>query len=118
MLSKNTLEMIDFNYLRKFFTLLLVLGLIVSCSSDTGRQSESTIPINRTEQLSDVLPSWNDGPAKRTITGYIEDVTNPNSLNFIAVADRIATFDNDGTLWSEQPLYFQFFFAMESYLSI
>ena len=61
----------------------------------------------------DPLPSWESGDTKNAIMHYVQDVTNPSSPNFIPVEDRIATFDNDGTLWSEQPIYFQLFFAMD-----
>lgn len=61
----------------------------------------------------DPLPSWNEGKAKASILSYVGDVTNPQSPNFIPAADRIATFDNDGCLWSEQPAYFQLFFAID-----
>ncbi len=56
------------------------------------------------------LASWNDGPAKQAIVDFVTTVTTPGS-GFIAVADRIATFDNDGTLWVEQPLPPQFDFV-------
>jgi hypothetical protein len=59
------------------------------------------------------LTSWNEGPAKSAIINYVNDVTNRESKNFINVPDRIATFDNDGNLWSEQPAYFQLFFAID-----
>ena len=61
----------------------------------------------------DTLPSWNDGKSKTNIVNYVKAVTDKNSLDFIPVVDRIAVFDNDGTLWSEQPAYFQLFFAMD-----
>jgi hypothetical protein len=60
------------------------------------------------------LASWNDGVTKNNIIFYIEDVTNSNSQNFIPEEDRIATFDNDGTLWSEKPYYFQAYFMIYS----
>ena len=63
--------------------------------------------------VSDPLPSWNEGKTKSAIIDFVNDVTNPNSANFINVADRIAAFDNDGNLWSEQPAYFQLFFAID-----
>jgi len=63
--------------------------------------------------VSDPLPSWNEGKTKSAIIDFVNDVTNPQSANFIEVADRIATFDNDGNLWSEQPAYFQLFFAID-----
>jgi phosphoglycolate phosphatase-like HAD superfamily hydrolase len=60
----------------------------------------------------DPLPSWNAGPAKTSITDYVARVTRPGT-DFVPPAERIAVFDNDGTLWAEQPIYFQFAFAME-----
>ena len=62
---------------------------------------------------SDPLPSWNDTPSKRAIVAFVERVTRPGSPDFVPVAERIATFDNDGTLWSEQPMYFQAFFMLD-----
>lgn len=62
---------------------------------------------------SDRLPSWNDGTSKTNIINYVSEVTDKSSSDFIAVKDRIAVFDNDGTLWGEQPAYFQLFFAMD-----
>lgn len=61
----------------------------------------------------DPLPSWNNGPAKKAITSFVEKVTRNGSADFVPVADRIATFDNDGTLWAEQPMYFQLIFALD-----
>ena len=59
------------------------------------------------------LPSWNDGPTKQSITDFVAKVTKEGSPDFVPVAERIATFDNDGTLWCEQPMYFQLFFALD-----
>lgn len=61
----------------------------------------------------DPLPSWNETPAKKTIIVFVERVTKKGSPDFVPVAERIATFDNDGCLWAEQPLYFQLFFAID-----
>lgn len=61
----------------------------------------------------DPLPSWNEGTAKKSIIGFVERVTKAGGPDFIEPAERIATFDNDGTLWAEQPLYFQFLFALD-----
>ena len=60
----------------------------------------------------DPLPSWNDTAPKKAIVAFVEKVTKQGSPDFVPVAERIATFDNDGTLWSEQPMYFQFLFAL------
>lgn len=61
----------------------------------------------------DPLPSWNDTPAKQALLHFVERTTTPGSPDFVPVPERIATFDNDGTLWSEQPLYFQAFFILD-----
>ena len=66
-----------------------------------------------TANARDPLPSWNDGPAKKSITAFVEKVTKPDSPDFVPPAERVATFDNDGTLWAEQPMYFQFLFALD-----
>ena len=61
----------------------------------------------------DPLPSWNDGPAKKSIVAFVEKVTKAGSPDFVPVAERIATFDNDGTLWCEKPMPVQLFFALD-----
>ena len=61
----------------------------------------------------DPLPSWNDTAQKKAIVTFVERVTKESSLDFVPPSDRIATFDQDGTLWAEQPMYFQFFFALD-----
>ena len=62
---------------------------------------------------SDPLPSWNDGDAKASITQFVQKVTSKGSPAFVPPAERIAVFDNDGTLWAEQPMYFQLAFTMD-----
>lgn len=61
----------------------------------------------------DPLPSWNAGDSKDAIVQFVQKVTDPASPDFVPVEDRIATFDNDGTLWCEQPMYFQLAFALD-----
>jgi len=61
----------------------------------------------------DALPSWNEGPSKKAIVEFVKQVTKEGSPNFVAPAERIAVLDNDGTLWSEQPAYFQLLFAID-----
>ena len=61
----------------------------------------------------DPLPSWNDGPAKARIVGFVQAVTEQGGKDYVPPADRIAVFDNDGCLWSEQPAYFQLLFAID-----
>jgi phosphoglycolate phosphatase-like HAD superfamily hydrolase len=59
------------------------------------------------------LASWTDGEARRSIVAFVERVTKEGSPDFVPPSDRIAVFDNDGTLWAEQPMYFQFLFAID-----
>jgi phosphoglycolate phosphatase-like HAD superfamily hydrolase len=61
----------------------------------------------------DPLPSWNEGAAKTRIIAFVQAVTDRSGKGYVAPAERIATFDNDGTLWSEQPIYSQFAFALD-----
>ncbi|MGB7435676.1 MAG: HAD family hydrolase [Candidatus Acidiferrum sp.] len=61
----------------------------------------------------DPLPSWNDGPAKKAILSFVEETTEISSPKYVQLADRVATFDQDGTLWTEYPLYAQAMFALE-----
>jgi phosphoglycolate phosphatase-like HAD superfamily hydrolase len=68
---------------------------------------------NAWAQTSDPLPSWNDGPAKKSITDFVARVTTPGGPDFVPSEQRIAAFDNDGTLWTEQPFYFQLAFAFD-----
>ena len=64
-------------------------------------------------QAADPLPSWNEGPAKQSIINFVEKVTKSGSPDFVPVSERIATFDNDGTLWCEQPVPVQLYFALD-----
>ena len=64
-------------------------------------------------QTSDPLPSWNEKASKQTIIGFVEEVSSEGGRRFVQPAQRIAVFDNDGTLWSEQPMYFQLAFALD-----
>lgn len=59
------------------------------------------------------LASWNDGEAKRAVVAFVTEVTTPGASTFVTPGERIAVFDNDGTLWAEQPLYFQFMFVLD-----
>src|SRR4051812_34809851 len=61
----------------------------------------------------DPLASWNDGPAKNSITDFVGRVTAQGGADFVPTAERIATFDNDGTLWVEQPVYVQLAFVLD-----
>ncbi|MGD8808169.1 MAG: HAD family hydrolase [Gammaproteobacteria bacterium] len=61
----------------------------------------------------DPLPSWQDGAAKARIIDFVDSVTDPSSADYVTPSERIAVFDNDGTLWGEQPLYFQALYAFD-----
>lgn len=94
--------------------ILLVLILLASFmyTCDTEKPSSNS-KNSETNTNQDPLPSWNEGKSKSDIIEYVEQVTDQSSEYFIPVKDRIATFDNDGNLWSEQPAYFQLFFAID-----
>ena len=73
----------------------------------------STMLVSPALAQTDPLPSWNYGEVKQAIVKFVQSVTDRSSAQYIAPEARIATFDNDGTLWSEQPMYFQGFFAFD-----
>jgi phosphoglycolate phosphatase-like HAD superfamily hydrolase len=83
--------------------LLLLILLGISCAPLLSAQPARADP----------LPSWIDGATKRAIIDFVTRVTTAGSQEFVPVEARIATFDNDGTLWSEQPIYFQVAFALD-----
>ena len=95
----------QFSSLIVLSTLLLVIG----CTSINPSEKNSTEAI---AVSSAVLASWQEGATKQSIIDFVKKTTTEGSADFVPVADRIACFDNDGTLWSEQPLYFQLAFAM------
>jgi hypothetical protein len=72
-----------------------------------------TMPASGQPEKSDLLPSWNDGPAKKAVIDFVTKVTKEGGTDFVPVAERIATFDNDGTLWCEYPIPVQFAFALD-----
>lgn len=85
----------------KSVLLAIVVGLVFSTSPATWAAAD------------DPLPSWQEGPSKQAIIDFVTAVTREGSPDFVPVPERIATFDNDGTLWAEQPMYFQAFFAFD-----
>ncbi|RWQ82550.1 MAG: haloacid dehalogenase-like hydrolase [Mesorhizobium sp.] len=82
---------------RYLLSILLLLGVAASA----------------TAQNADQLPSWNDGKTKQSIVAFVERVTAEGAADFVPEAERVAVFDNDGTLWGEQPLYFQLLFSLD-----
>jgi phosphoserine phosphatase len=96
--------------IRKHYLFLSAIIFLVSCNQadkNFNQQTESEILVT------DPLPTWNEGPAKQSVIDFVKAVTNEAGADFINPADRIAVFDNDGTLWSEQPYYFQLQFAFD-----
>jgi phosphoglycolate phosphatase-like HAD superfamily hydrolase len=74
---------------------------------------KTLLPAAAQTTTGDPLPSWNDGAAKQSIVSFVAAVTREGSPDFVPVPQRIATFDNDGTLWSEHPMYVQLAFALD-----
>ncbi len=83
---------------------MLLTVLIASCQKTSNEVQIKDV---------DPLPSWNEGASKSAILNFVQSVTDSTSASFVDVEDRIAVFDNDGTLWSEQPMYFQLAFALD-----
>ncbi|NMM47542.1 HAD family hydrolase [Marinigracilibium pacificum] len=96
-------------------SLLILLILFSNCQNSNDEQPKKESEVITTDVIADPLPSWNEGNTKQSIIDFVEAITNETSKNFVKPADRIATFDNDGTLWSEKPFYFQVFFAIDRY---
>jgi phosphoglycolate phosphatase-like HAD superfamily hydrolase len=90
------------------FTFVLALFCTV-----TGAPGAAPAPAAPAAGGDDPLPSWNDGASKRAIVAFVKKVTTEGSGDFVKPEERIATFDNDGCLWAEQPMYFQFLFALD-----
>ncbi len=86
------------------FLFILIAGAALTISCQQQRKSTSAVS---SPAPTNPLPSWNDGPAKKSIIDFVNRTTKESSAGFIPVSDRIACFDNDGTLWSEQPMYFE-----------
>jgi phosphoglycolate phosphatase-like HAD superfamily hydrolase len=91
----------------------LVSLCFAGCAGQGASSTAAAPTASTTASTTDSLPSWRDGAAKQTIRKFVGDVTREGSPNFVPPDERIAVFDNDGTLWSEQPLYFQFVFMLD-----
>jgi hypothetical protein len=85
--------------------------------STTARGS-APAPVGQDSVEADPLPSWNDGAAKRSIVEFVAMVTRMGGAEFVPPVERVAVFDNDGTLWAEQPLYFQGLFVLDRIRSL
>lgn len=84
----------------------IVAILLLHACNTASTKNENTDEV-------DYLPSWNEGDAKHSIIGFVNETTNKSGNFYIPEKDRICCFDNDGTLWSEQPAYFQFFYVID-----
>lgn len=94
--------------LRLFLSVLVIA--LVSLSSSKADEIKGV--------SADPLPSWNSGDAKSSIIEFVSRVTDRDGREFVPASERIATFDNDGTLWPEQPVYFQLLFAIDRVKSL
>ena len=90
------------------FLTLMMFFLLISCQQQGSPES-----FVNTEKLTKPLPSWKEGSAREAIISFIEETTDSSNQAFIPVKERIVVFDNDGTLWSEQPYYYQLQFAFD-----
>jgi phosphoserine phosphatase len=88
----------------------LIATLVFSITS-FATLARAALPAEASAKVGDPLPSWNDTAPKQAIIAFVEKTTQAGSTDFVPVPERIAVFDNDGTLWSEQPMYFQAFFV-------
>src|SRR5262245_13326281 len=89
--------------------------LLLSIATWTQAQAQTQVQTQAQTQAQTKVPlaSWNDGPSKKAIVDFVARVTDKSSPDFVPIADRLATSGNDGTLRCEQPLYFQFLFALD-----
>jgi phosphoserine phosphatase len=95
----------------RVFTLLLLLMTSVAVLTVLAEDPSIELKV-------DPLPSWNDGLVKNSILQFVARVTKAGATDFVPPAERIAVFDNDGTLWAEQPMYFQFLFVLDRIKSL
>jgi phosphoglycolate phosphatase-like HAD superfamily hydrolase len=90
----------------------ILAGILLICAASCNPVQEKAVAISDTTNA-DMLPSWNEGETKKSIVDFVAYTTTEKGPGFIPEADRIACFDNDGTLWGEQPAYFQFLYAID-----
>jgi phosphoglycolate phosphatase-like HAD superfamily hydrolase len=106
------------SWIRSQVVIVAVVSAI-GVPSDLGRSEQVTAPVAPAAPTftraadEDPLPSWVDGPTKRTVLDFVARVTREGGPEFVPAADRIAAFDNDGTLWCERPIYVQATFALD-----
>ncbi|HET6348536.1 MAG TPA: HAD family hydrolase [Candidatus Krumholzibacteria bacterium] len=98
---------------RAWIGIIALVAITGACTGKTTTTTTTTSTNDSTAAAVDPLPGWNDGAAKQAIIAFVKNVTTEGSADFVPPGKRIATFDNDGTLWAEQPFYFQFQFALD-----
>ena len=98
--------------MRRIFSVFLAMGLMIGIAA-RARGGDGGAPAPACAPASDALASWNEGATKAAIVQFVADVTTEGKPGFVPVAERIAVLDNDGTLWSEQPMYVQLAFALD-----
>src|SRR5262249_55298383 len=95
----------------------LALGAGLGAVAASGNRSVDAAPTEarpaNQEAEADPLPSWNEGPAKKAILAFVRETTDKSSPKFVPPAQRVATFDQDGTLWVEHPMYTQVVYCLE-----
>lgn len=91
-----------------FYLGLIVIGMTTFCTPKPAETSEDPI-VNSAP----ILPSWNESAQRDAIVQFVEKTTTSGNADFVPENERIAVFDNDGTLWGEQPMYFQLFYAID-----
>lgn len=100
----------EFMNIKIIFSLLIV-SIFTSCNNQKENKTAEEVKVNK--EAIDPLVSWNEGKSKQSIIDFVTKTTTEDSPDFIPIEDRIACFDNDGTLWGEQPMYFQLAFAID-----
>ena len=99
------------DFVRRWLAAFLFVALVAAPLGATATLAQSDTP-------PDPLPSWNEGATKAAILDFIAEAVREGGPDYVPLAERIATFDNDGTLWSEQPVYFQAEFAYQRFLGM
>ena len=100
--------------MRKIILPIIILISGPAALTNCQKATEKEILADTTQVISDPLPSWNETVTKKAIVDFVTAVTTKGNPKFVPVEERIATFDNDGTLWCEQPIYFEVAYSLVS----
>jgi phosphoserine phosphatase len=96
-----------------YIFVLTFIIVFTSCKEQTNTKEPVVPNTEQGTEITDPLSSWNEGNTKQAIVSFVNAVTDKNSADYVSPSNRIATFDNDGTLWSERPVYTQLLFAFD-----